>query len=176
VEELDMTRTLRTPLVSLALAVAMMFAMAMPAAAVSHDDLLDVPDLPLDELPDLQEGLVNVNVSDVVVQLPIAVAANVCEVAVNVLAEQIRDGEAAECTSLAESGATVPWNDGNQNQRGQQRGLVNVNVSDIVVQAPISVAANICEVAVNVIAQQDRSQDAAVCTAQGYSDAVVGNG
>jgi hypothetical protein len=165
-----MTETLRKPFLGLTLALAMMFAMALPASAVAHDNL------PLDELPDLQEGLVNVNVSDVIVQLPIAVAANVCEVAVNVLAEQIRDGDAAECTSMAESGATVPWNDGNQNQRGQQRGLVNVNVSDIVVQAPISVAANICEVAVNVLARQDRSGDAAVCDAQGYSDANVGNG
>jgi hypothetical protein len=169
-----MTRTLRTPLLGLTLALAMMFAMALPASAVAHEDLLDVPDLPLDQLPDLQEGLVNVNVSDVIVQLPISVAANVCEVAVNVLAEQIRDGDAAVCDAQAESGATVPWND--SNQRGQQRGLVNVNVSDIVVQAPISVAANVCEVAVNVLARQDRSGDAAVCTAQGYSDAVVGNG
>jgi hypothetical protein len=168
-----MTRTLRAPLLALSLAMAMMFAFALPASAVAHEDLLDVPDLPLDQLPDLQEGLVNVNVSDVIVQLPIAVAANVCEVAVNVLAEQIRDGEAAECEALAESDATVDWNDGNRNQRGQQRGLVNVNVSDIVVQAPISVAANICEVAVNVLAQQDRSGDAAICTAQGYSDATA---
>jgi hypothetical protein len=165
-----MTRTLRAPFVALTLALAMMFAMAMPAAAVGHDDL----DLP--ELPPLQEGLVNVNVSDVVVQLPIAVAANVCEVAVNVLAEQIRDGDAAECTSVAESGATVPWNDGNRNGNGQQRGLVNVNVSDIVVQVPISVAANICEVGVNVLARQDRSGDAAVCDAQAYSPAEVGGG
>jgi hypothetical protein len=171
-----MTRTLRVPLVVFTLALAMMIAMALPAAAVSHEDLLDVPDLPLEELPPLQEGLINVNVSDVVVQLPISVAANVCEVAVNVLAEQVRDDDAAVCEATAESGATVPWNDGNRNGNGQQRGLVNVNVSDIVVQAPISVAANVCEVAVNVIAQQDRSGDAAVCTAQGYSDAVVGNG
>jgi hypothetical protein len=163
-----MTRTLRTPLVSLALAVAMMFAMAMPASAVAHEEL--------PELPPLQEGLVNVNVSDVVVQLPIAVAANVCEVAVNVLAEQIRDGEAAECTSVAESGATVPWNDGNRNGNGQQRGLVNVNVSDIVVQVPISVAANVCEVAVNALARQDRSGDAAVCDAQAYAPAEVNGG
>jgi hypothetical protein len=171
-----MTGTLRKPFLGLTLALAMMFAMALPASAVTHEDLLDVPDLPIDQLPDLQEGLVNVNVSGVIVQLPISVAANVCEVAANVLARQIRDGDAAECTADAQSGAEVPWNNGNRNGNGQQRGLVNVNVSDIVVQAPISVAANVCEVAVNVIAEQDRSGDAAVCTAQGYSDAVVGNG
>jgi hypothetical protein len=162
-----MTRTLRAPFVALMAAVAMMFAMAMPAAAVSHENL------PLDELPPLQEGLINVNVSDVIVQLPISVAANVCETAVNVLAEQARGDDAAVCESTAESGATVPWNDGNRNGSGQQNGLVNVNVSDIAVQAPISVAANICETAVNVLARQDRSGDAAVCDAQGYSDAEI---
>jgi hypothetical protein len=149
-----MTGALRKPLLGLALAVAMMLATAMPAAAQPQ-----------------QEGLVNVNISDVIVQLPISVAANVCEVAVNVLAEQLRDGDAAACDSVAESGATVPWNGNNGN--GQQRGLVNVNASDIVVQAPISVAANICEVGVNVLARQDRSGDAAVCDAQALSDADI---
>jgi hypothetical protein len=158
-----MTRTLRTPLLGLTLALAMMFAMALPASAVTHGNL------PLDELPPLQEGLINVNVSDVVVQLPIAVAANVCDTNVNALAEQIALGD-TDCDAVAESGATVPWNDGNRNGNGQQRGLVNVNVSDIIVQAPISVAANICDTNVNVLARQIRTGDTA-CNAQGYSDA-----
>lgn len=163
-----MTQTLRSnvagSLAALALALGLVLAAAAPSQA-------QVPELP--ELPPLQDGLVNVNVSDVVVQLPIAVAANVCEVAVNVLAEQIRDGDAATCTSLAEPGSTVDWNDGNRQSKGQQRGLVNVNVSDIVVQVPIAVAANVCEVAVNVLARQDRSGDAAVCDAQAFAPAEV---
>jgi hypothetical protein len=35
----------------------------------------------------------------------------------------------------------------------QQRGLVIVNISDVAVQVPVSVAANVCGVAVNVIAR-----------------------
>lgn len=146
-----MTRTLRAP-VALAFALAMLLAMAMPANAQPT-----------------QEGLVNVNIDDVVVQLPIAVAANVCDVNANVLAEQLRAG-GAECDSTAESGATVPWNSGNGNGDGQQSGLVNVNVEDIVVQAPISLAANICDVNVNVLAQQVR-QGGAECDAAADADA-----
>jgi hypothetical protein len=56
-----------------------------------------------------QEGLVNVNVSDIDVgvianvQAPIAIAANVCGVAVNVLAEQL-PGD-VECDADAQSAA-----------------------------------------------------------------------
>jgi hypothetical protein len=56
-----------------------------------------------------QEGLINVNVSDIDVgvianvQVPVAVAANVCGVAVNVLAEQL-PGD-VECDADAESAA-----------------------------------------------------------------------
>lgn len=146
-----MTRTLRAP-VALTFALALLLAMAMPASAQTQ-----------------QEGLVNVDVSDVTVQLPIAVAANVCDVAVNVLAEQVRDG-GAECDSEAESGATVPWNGGNGDGGTQQDGLVNVNVEDIVIQAPIGLAANICDVAVNVLAQQERD-GGADCDAEAMSDA-----
>jgi hypothetical protein len=56
-----------------------------------------------------QEGLINVNVSDIDVgvianvQVPVAIAANVCGVAVNVLAEQL-PGD-VECEADAESAA-----------------------------------------------------------------------
>lgn len=145
-----MTRTPKAPsipkrsLVALALATAMLFAFALPASAQPQ-----------------QDGLVNVNVSDVVVQLPIAVAANVCDVAVNVLAQQVRDG-GAECDAVADPGATIEW-PGNGN--GNQEGLVNVNVSDIVVQAPIGIAANICDINANVLAEQIRD-GGAECTAE----------
>jgi hypothetical protein len=145
-----MTRTPRahsTPkrsLVALALATAMLFAFALPASAQPQ-----------------QDGLVNVNLSDVAVQLPIAVAANVCDVGVNVLAQQLRDG-GAECDAVAEPDATIEW-PGNGN--GNQEGLVNVNVSDIVVQAPIGIAANICDINANVLAEQIRD-GGAECTAE----------
>ena len=65
----------------------------------------------------------------------------------------------------------------------QQEGLVNVNVSDneileelnlsapITVQAPIGVAANVCEVNANVLAEQARS-GAATCEARNNSQAL----
>jgi hypothetical protein len=101
-----------------------------------------------------QEGLVNVIIEDVYVQVPIAVAANVCDVNVNVLARQFRGG-GAQCDAEAESGATIPWQGGNGSQQ-RQEGLVNVLLTDIVVQVPLGVALNICDVNANVLAQQAR--------------------
>ena len=97
-----------------------------------------------------QEGLVNVNVSDVTVQAPLAIAANVCDVTVNALVlAQLELGE-AECDATAESFAS-----GGEGDDGpEQTGLVNVHIDNVIVQAPIAVAANICDVAVNVLASQ----------------------
>ncbi len=47
----------------------------------------------------------------------------------------------------------------------QQRGLVNVNVSDIVIQVPIGVAANICGFSVGVIQDARRANQETVCDA-----------
>jgi hypothetical protein len=52
-----------------------------------------------------QEGLVNVNVDGVLVQLPVAVAANVCDANINVLAEQLRNAGGATCDAAADSDA-----------------------------------------------------------------------
>ena len=97
-----------------------------------------------------QEGLVNVNVSDVTVQAPLALAANVCDVTVNALVlAQLELGE-AECDATAESFASGGDGDDGPNQTG----LINVHIDNVIVQAPIAVAANICDVAVNVLASQ----------------------
>jgi hypothetical protein len=63
--------------------------------------------------PVVTGGLVNVtivdfadvNVEDVRVQLPIAIAANVCDVDVNVLAADLADDGQANCTATATSRA-----------------------------------------------------------------------
>ena len=53
-----------------------------------------------------QRGLVNVDVdvtdNVVIVQVPIAVAANVCDVSVNVLAQQLKNGPTT-CEAVAEN-------------------------------------------------------------------------
>ena len=97
-----------------------------------------------------QEGLVNVNVSDVTVQAPLALAANVCDVTVNALVlAQLELGE-ADCDATAESFASG----GDGDDGPDQSGLINVHIDNVLVQAPIAVAANICDVAVNVLASQ----------------------
>jgi hypothetical protein len=116
-----------------------------------------------------QRGLVNVAVEDVIVQVPVAVAANVCDVNVAVLA-QVAD-DAAACEATADSTATAGPN-GHQPTR--QSGLVNVLLDDILVQVPVSVAANICDVNVAVLSRV--LDDASACTATADAAAQPGPG
>lgn len=95
-----------------------------------------------------QDGLINLSLQDTNVQLPIALAANVCGVAVNVLA-QAPVTAPVECTAEGVSSATRE-SGGPNNSR--QQGLVNVAVQDTNVQVPVAVAANICGISVNLLA------------------------
>ncbi len=78
-----------------AVAASLMVATVSPAAAA----------------PVITGGLVNVTVTDVLnnntvtIQVPIAVAANLCDIAVNVLATQFKNGTPS-CTAVAS--ATTP--------------------------------------------------------------------
>ena len=148
-----MTRSIR--LTTVAMVMAMTLGIAGPALAAPGD--VD------------QRGLVNVNVGDVTVQLPIAIAANICDVNVNVLAVQLRNG-GAECDADAESGAVLPGVGGGGGGDVDQRGLVNVNVGDVILQLPVAIAANVCDVNVNVLAVQLRN-GGAECDAVAESDA-----
>jgi hypothetical protein len=124
-----------------------------------------------------QEGLINLAVTDVNVQIPVAAAANICDVNANVLATQERDDGAtcvADATSLASSGKGD--RDGTVGAGGtEQDGLVNVFISDVNVQVPISVAANVCDVNVNVLAEQLRD-GGANCDADAAADATRNRG
>ena len=144
-------RRIKAALTALA-ATALVAATATPAAAQSR-----------------QEGLVNIAVEDVIVQLPIAVAANVCDLNVAVLGE-IAD-QAGTCTATADSAASAGPS-GNGNVR--QEGLVNVLVSDVVVQAPIALAANVCDVNVAVLARV--LDEASACEAVAGAEAQPGSG
>jgi hypothetical protein len=137
-------------LVAFVAAIAASLALAVPAGAQTE-----------------QEGLVNVNLQNIDVGVPVAVAANICDVNVNVLTEYIGTGDTA-CTAEAESGAV--FGPGNNQGGAQQNGLVNVNVSDVVVKVPISVAANICDLDVNVLAQS-RERGQTTCDAVAESQA-----
>jgi len=96
-----------------------------------------------------QTGLVNLALQDTTVQVPIALAANICGVAVNVLATATAVAP-VDCTA---EGVAVAQNDGGGGgNNANQTGLVNLAVQDTTVQVPVAVAANVCGVAVNLLA------------------------
>jgi hypothetical protein len=96
-----------------------------------------------------QNGLINVALTDTTVQVPIAVAANVCGVGVGVLSAALVQGP-VDCSALGGANATTVDNGGNDNTN--QSGLVNVSATDTTVQVPVGIAANICGVAASVLA------------------------
>src|SRR5688572_15630823 len=81
----------------------------------------------------LPEDGVNVDVSGLRVTVPIPLAADLCDIPVNVLSVHVELGE-ADCEATPSTIATDgPGADGDP---ADQEGLVNVNVSDITAQAP----------------------------------------
>jgi hypothetical protein len=118
-----------------------------------------------------QSGLVNLDVSGNTIQIPVAVAANVCDVNVAVLVNDLRD-DAAMCNATGDADAITPATGGGG--AGPQEGLINVIIADNVVQVPISVAANICDVNVAVLVDLV-NDDAAACTADASSVARNGS-
>jgi hypothetical protein len=102
---------------------------------------------PASAQPVTQEGLVNVNVTDVAVQVPVGVAANICDVNVAVLVDTFLDSP-TDCNADTEQQAFVESGPGGP---VNQEGLVNVNLTDVSVQVPIGIAANICGVNAGVL-------------------------
>lgn len=88
-----------------------------------------------------QSGLVNVSASDVTV--PIGIAANVCQVSANVLSSA-SGGQFGQCSAVSQ-----PSSGGGHGGSTNQTGLVNISLSGITV--PVGVAANVCQVSVNVL-------------------------
>jgi hypothetical protein len=117
------------------------------------------------------DSLVNVQVGDITILVPVAVAANLCDLDVNVLAVQLDLAETT-CTATAESVATPGNGGGPGGGGGNQAGnsLVNVQIGDITAKLPIAVAANVCNVAVNVLARQLNTGDT-MCEAVASSEA-----
>jgi len=137
-----------------------------------------------------QSGLVNVNLQDVAVQVPVSVAvpigvaANVCDVDAAVLAEQLAAGP-ADCTAVSNSQAlsmavaqAMTSGGGGGGASNHQSGLVNVNIQDLAIQIPVSVAvpigvaANVCDVNAAILASQ-KDLGGATCTATSTSTALT---
>jgi hypothetical protein len=96
-----------------------------------------------------QEGLVNVAITDTTIQVPIGIAANICDVTANVIARSLDLGD-SDCDATARGEAR---DQGGNSGKTTQNGLVNVAITDLTVQVPIGVAANVCDVTVNVLSQ-----------------------
>lgn len=134
-----------------------------------------------------QDGLVNVNLQDIAVAIPlsvavpIGVAANVCNVNVLSLHEQIGD---MTCTAANNSTAlsraiaiamTDPNGGGGGGASNRQSGLVNINVQELALAVPVSVAvpvgvaANVC--GVSVLSLHEQTGDM-TCDAENTSTAL----
>jgi hypothetical protein len=109
-----------------------------------------------------QNGLVNVDLSNNTVQVPVAVAADICGVQANVIAAGNFGGNAL-CSSASRSTATGGGGGGGGGST-QQEGLINVAITGNTVQVPVGVAADVCGVQANVIASNSFGGNA-VCTA-----------
>jgi hypothetical protein len=99
-----------------------------------------------------QNGLVNLNLENITVQVPIGVAANVCDVNVAVLANLVDTGAADTCTAVANATAEPVTVGAPTPGATTQNGLVNVNLSNVTIQVPIAAAVNICDVNAAVLA------------------------
>ncbi len=75
-----------------------------------------------------QSGLINVDVANNVVQVPIAVAANVCGLQVGILAQGLQQGP-VNCTALGDATATRSGGGGGSGGT-RQEGLVNLAITD----------------------------------------------
>src|SRR5438477_1866939 len=115
-----------------------------------------------------QSGLVNVAVVNNTVQIPIGIAANVCGVTVNLLSQATLTSPVS-CTAVSGATATSTGNSGGGGG-GNQQGLVNIYVANNTIQVPVGVAANICGIAANVLAQ-NVSSGSAQCNAMGNGTA-----
>ena len=71
----------------------------LSAAEIEAQTALELPDR---EMLAPQRGLVNVDIGDVTIQLPVGIAANVCDVNVAVLAAAIADTGSAECNAAVD--------------------------------------------------------------------------
>jgi hypothetical protein len=118
-----------------------------------------------------QNGLVNLNLDNVTVQVPIAVAANVCDVNIAVLANLVDTGANEACTAVANSTGQAVTVGAPAAGTTTQSGLVNVNLSNVTIQVPVAAAVNICDVNAAVLAAHgDIGSSSCNATARGRAN------
>ena len=115
-----------------------------------------------------QNGLVNISATNTTIQVPVAVAANICNVNIAVLAGQ-QTGPGVPCTALS-TATTGPVTVGGPAGPTTQTGLVNVSLTNTTVQVPIAAAINLCGVNAAVLAVQEiLGGGSSSCTATSHS-------
>lgn len=97
----------------------------------------------------------------------VSAAADICGVAVDVLAQEIVNGP-VDCQSGAIS---LAEDDGGSNEPVDQDGLINVNITNVDVQVPVTIAANVCGLSIDVLAAA-LLQGPVDCSANGQSATV----
>jgi hypothetical protein len=116
-----------------------------------------------------QTGLVNVAIVDNTVQIPIGVAANVCDVSANILSAGTVTSP-ADCDAVANAFAFSTGTGGGGGGGANQTGLINLYVANNTIQVPVAVAANLCDIAINVLAAGTATGPAS-CDATGNAGA-----
>jgi uncharacterized protein with ATP-grasp and redox domains len=136
-----------------------------------------------------QDGLVNVNLQDLQLQVPVSaavpigIAANVCDVSVLSLQDPASP-TACDATSnsmaLSRALAVAMMDSGSGGgSSNEQSGLVNVNVQGLQLQVPvsvavsISVAANVCDVSILSLQETGRTTCDATSTGAALTNAIA---
>jgi hypothetical protein len=120
-----------------------------------------------------QTGLVNINVSDNVIQVPIGIAANICDVKVIALSAGIADTGETTCTAISTATAEATVTPGSGGGAASQTGLVNVNLENNTIQIPVAAAANVCDVDIVILATAILFNDATACEARAGAEGIV---
>ena len=135
-----------------------------------------------------QSGLVNVNLQDlnlavpVSVAVPIGIAANVCDVSVLSLqdpASPTACDATANSFAFSRAVALQMMDPGAGGSNNRQSGLVNVNVQTLnldvpaSVAVPISVAANVCDLSILSLQETGRTTCDAASTSTALSNAIA---
>jgi hypothetical protein len=112
-----------------------------------------------------QSGAVNVAVIGTTIQVPIGVAANVCNVTANVIAANNFTPNGGPCNAISSPSAGGGGGGGGGGGSTSQQGLVNVLITNTTIQIPVAVAANVCNVTANVIASGNFTPNGSPCMA-----------
>jgi hypothetical protein len=118
-----------------------------------------------------QNGLINISLSNVTVQVPVGIAANVCDVTVGVLSTVTQSGGMTTCTAVADATAMPVMVGSAPSGPTTQNGLVNVSISNTTIQVPIAAAINLCGVNAAILAVLQQTGGGASCTATSHSSA-----